>query len=242
LRNVVKIPLPGLSTIRRWASKIKINVDVLTSILHCMEFKGRGMRKFEKLVVLTFDKIYLNNKISIDRETQQVVRPHKTCQCVMVRSLFSNWKQPIHYYYDKAMTKDTIFNIIACLYDVDYTVAITSDMGPGNMALWAELEIGIAPKNSFFQHPCNVDLKVYVFADAPHLLKLLRNHFLDEGFNIDDRLIDKKCIQKVLAINVKDLKVAFAISQYYLDVKESERKTESPPCCPIIVKQDSLCD
>lgn len=37
LRNVTKIPLPGLSTIRRWASKIKINMGVLTSILHCME-------------------------------------------------------------------------------------------------------------------------------------------------------------------------------------------------------------
>jgi len=147
----------------------------------------------------------------------------------MVRSLFSNWKQLVYYYYDKAMTKDTIFNIIACLYDVDYTVvAVTSDMVPGNMALWAELEIGIAPKNSFFQHPCNADLRVYVFADAPHLLKLLRNHFLDEGFNIDDRLIDKKCIQKVLAINVKDLKVAFAISQYHLDIKGSERQKVLP--------------
>jgi len=47
------------------ASKIKINVGVLTPILHCVEFKGRSMRKFEKLVVLTFDEIYLNNKISI---------------------------------------------------------------------------------------------------------------------------------------------------------------------------------
>jgi len=83
------------------------------------------------------------------------------------------------------------------------------------------------PKNSFFQHSCNADLRVYVFVDAPHLLKLLRNHFLDEGFNID-RLIDKKCIQKVLAINVKDLKVAFAISQYHLDVKGSERQKVFP--------------
>jgi len=53
---------------------------------------------FEKLVILTFDEIYLNNKISIDRETQQVVGLHKTCQCVMVKNLFSNWKQPVYYY------------------------------------------------------------------------------------------------------------------------------------------------
>jgi len=67
----------------------------------------------------------------------------------MVRRLFSNWKQPVYYSYDIAMTKETIFNIIACLYNVEYTViAVVSDMG--NMALWAELEIGIAPKNSFF--------------------------------------------------------------------------------------------
>lgn len=131
LRNVIKIPLPGLSTIRRWASKIKINEGVLTPILHCMEFKGRGMQKFKKLVVLTFDEIYLNNKIAIERETQQVVGPHKTCQCVMVRSLFSNWKQPVYYCYDTAMTKETIFNIIACLYNVEYTVVASKRHGSG---------------------------------------------------------------------------------------------------------------
>jgi len=42
LRNIVKILLSDLSTIRKWASTIKINVSVLTPILHCMEFKGHA--------------------------------------------------------------------------------------------------------------------------------------------------------------------------------------------------------
>ena len=33
--------------------------------------------------------------------------------------------------------------------------------------------------------------KIYVFADVPHLIKLLRNHFIDQGFLIDEKYVKK---------------------------------------------------
>lgn len=229
LRNVMELPLPALSTLRRWASSISVDEGILTSVLQCMQAKSKGMQIKEKLVSLTFDEIYLSNRIAIDRKMQQVVGPHKTCQCVMVRSLFSNWKQPVCYYYDQSMTKSILYDIIARLHAVDYiVVAVTSDMGPDNMALWHELKIGVPPNKSFFEHPSNASLRVFVFADTPHLLKLIRNHFLDNGFKINEQLIHKKCIEKLLSINADDLKIAFNISQYHLDVKGSERQKVLP--------------
>lgn len=42
------------------------------------------------------------------------------------------------------MTKEILLNIIKALYEIEYTVmAITSDMGATNMALWKKLNIGI---------------------------------------------------------------------------------------------------
>lgn len=73
IKNVMKIPLPGLSTLRRWANRVHIKPGVFSVVLDVMRAKKRCIHDVEKLVVLTFDEMYLNNKISIDRETEQVI-------------------------------------------------------------------------------------------------------------------------------------------------------------------------
>jgi len=90
MRNVLKIPLPGCSTLRRWASTIDMNPGVLTSVLHCMKAKGKSIPDIHRLLILTFNDMYLSNKVAIDRKIEKVIGPHRTCQCVMVRSLFSS--------------------------------------------------------------------------------------------------------------------------------------------------------
>jgi len=101
------------------------------------------MSDFEKLIVLTFDEVYLSNKIAIDRKKQQVVGPHKTCQCVMVWSLFWNWKQPVYYNYNTPMIRDKILHIISRLHDAGYTIIIQllqwHAIWARQMALWSEL-------------------------------------------------------------------------------------------------------
>jgi len=58
----------------------------------------------------------------------------------------------------------------------------------------------------------------------PHLLKLARNHFLDTGFGIRGHRVEKKCIERILSINAKDVKVSHNISLYHLDVQGCERQ------------------
>lgn len=65
------------------------------------------------------------------------------------------------------------------------------------------------PKKSYFQHPACDSLKVFVFADAPHLLKLLRNHLLDQGFIWNGKTIVKEILLKLLSINAGDLKTSY---------------------------------
>lgn len=147
----------------------------------------------------------------------------------MVRSLFSSWKQPIYYQYDKSMNVSTLFEIISKLHDTGYTViAITSDMGSRNMKLWSELEIGMHPKKYYFQNPACNDLQIFVFADMPHLLKLIRNHFLDDGFYWKGKKIENSVIQKFISLNSKDLKIAHKITDDHLTVQGTDRQKVLP--------------
>jgi len=58
MRDVLKIPLPGCSTLRRWASTIDMNPGVLTSVLHCMKAKGKSIPDIHRLLILTFDEMF----------------------------------------------------------------------------------------------------------------------------------------------------------------------------------------
>lgn len=78
------------------------------------------------------------------------------------------------------MTKELLFQIIEQLHNVGFNViSIISDMGSTNMRLWNSLNISVDNTiNTSFEHPISKN-QVYVFADVPHLLKLTRNHLLD---------------------------------------------------------------
>lgn len=104
----------------------------------------------------------------------------------------------------------------------------------------------------FFFHPKNQNLKVFVFADTPHLLKLIRNHYFDSGFNIPvvnttTTCIDQNCklkhesrhhvynehlsksvLQEMCDLDSSDLKVAFKLKRDYLEVRGSERQRVNP--------------
>lgn len=207
-----------MSTLRDWARCLHLDTGTLTSVIQLMKVKGKGLTEMDRLTVLTFDEIYVSNRISIDPEMQQVIGPHKTCQVVMARGLVNKWKQPVFYRYDQNMTVDIMFEVISKLYDAGFIVeCITSDMGLGNTVFWSKLNVHY--DNVSFPHPVNKDLKIYVFADVPHLLKLLRNHLLDNSFTNNGIKIDKTCLERLLQASQSDIKIAFKISRYHLDVK-----------------------
>lgn len=67
-------------------------------------------------------------------------------------------------------------------------------------------------------HPSNNLLRVHIFANAPHMLKLARNHLLDHGFVFCGNIIDKKCFELLLKLRVKDLTIAHKLTKQHLHV------------------------
>jgi hypothetical protein len=62
-----------------------------------------------------------------------------------------------------------------------------------------------------------------VFADVPHLLKLIRNHFIDQGFTIDGKYINKAGIEELIAASSDDTKIVHKVKDYHLSIRGGKR-------------------
>ena len=143
----------------------------------------------------------------------------------MIRGLFHFWKQPIFYKFDKPLTSDIIKEIIGELYDIGYcVVGLTTDLGPTNIALRKSLNIQTSSESCSFPHPRDNNLKVFLFCDVPHLLKLIRNNFIDSGFCYEENIFDKKVLEEILTLNKGDLRIPYKLEQKHIDVAGSERQ------------------
>lgn len=171
-----------MTTLHYWCATFNIRPGILKDVIKIMEDKGQNLYRTEKLTVLSFDEIYISNKVDLDRKEQKIYGPHKTCQFLMARSLFSTWKQPIYYDFDQPMSKAILFTMLQMLYQIGYiVVAITYDMDSTNLKLWNELNVGInihgdsrkknmedTKKDCFITHVADDALKVF-FLRTSHI-------------------------------------------------------------------------
>lgn len=144
----------------------------------------------------------------------------------MVRGLFSPWKQVIYAEFNQKMTTKILFDLIERLHKNDFHVsAVVSDCGGSNQGLWSKLNI--SDDEPFFAHPCGNGKNIYVFADAPHLLKLTRNWLLDTGFLLEGNIkITQKPLERLLNIPKRYIREfnSLNISRKHLDCKGVQRQ------------------
>ena len=63
----------------------------------------------------------------------------------------------------------------------------------------------------------------------PHYLKLLRNHFLDKGFQLGDgTIIDSSIVREVLEKDKGEIKLCYKLKSQMLNVKGNERQKVAP--------------
>ena len=135
----------------------------------------------------------------------------------------------IYYSYDQPLNSSILLKVIKELYDAGYiVVAVTTDLGSSNQKTFKSLNVGIAKhEKCYFTHPSKFDLKVFCFSDGPHLLKLLRNHYLESGFVINNTQFNTKVMERMLSINNKDLKAMFKVTEAHIKVSGQSRQKVS---------------
>ena len=226
LRRKKNYPLPALSTLRKYASNVKLEQGVIQEAMTVMKLKSKNVTSRDRLCSLFFDEIHLSGEIEIDRKNEQRVGPAKTAQVGMIRGLASTWKQPVYYKYDQKLTKTIIEDVIGQLYDAGYTVvSLTTDMRTSNIAVWNDFNIGIDNGNkNYFVHLRDHTLKIFVFADPPHF------HFVDSGFHVNNKHLKKDVLEELLTFSGTDYKLNHNLKSEHLNVKYSERQRVSPAC------------
>jgi hypothetical protein len=242
LRKVKNIPLPGLSTLAKWTQNFKCIPGIQEEVINIMKAKSKFLNEFSKKTVLSFDEMGIDSRICYDEAEDKAYGPHSNVQVLMARGLFNQWKQPVYYDFDKKVTSQILLQIIETLDNAGFdVVAVVSDMGGGNQGLWKELDVGFGSQKrkkkvknqtvtqsakgklrSSFKHPVTKN-NIWVFPDMPHLLKLLRNHFLDEGIKFSDgQTVEKSIVESV--IEEQELKLCPKLSTHLTTVKQSARQ------------------
>lgn len=185
--------------------------------------KNTSLTKMEKSCVILFDEMKIQASYDYDKKNDTTLGPRNYVQVVMARGICGNWKQPIFYDYDQKLTKNLLFKIITKLENIGYPVyAINCDLGGSNRGLWKSLNI--SEETTWFTNPVSKK-RVHVFADAPHMIKLLRNHFLDTGFVLNNKVITSKPIVDLLQNTQNlDLNIAHKINSDFLTVKGAQRQ------------------
>ena len=204
IRSKKLIPLPGEETIRRHYANFVIEEGHFTQVHTLLGLMALEMTEKQKIVVLSFDEVNTKGDISLDVTQDRVVGPHSDMNVMMVRGLYGNFKVPIWAGYDKKMTKEILETAIKALSEVGFhVIAIVCDMGTKNDKVKKELDVTI--EKPWFQNPCadRPNSKVYWYHCMPHLIKLMRNHFVDQGFVLGtgtrigkehmEQVLDKMC-------------------------------------------------
>ncbi|KAJ8884124.1 hypothetical protein PR048_015981 [Dryococelus australis] len=112
LRNKLKFPLPSITTLRRWSSKIDCRSRssarcAASYFKKCCKFLREGM-------------INSTNDACFNSVRGKLMGPHKAFQVVMAYGLFSTWRQPVYYDFDAPMTESRLKQKIISLESSGY--------------------------------------------------------------------------------------------------------------------------
>ena len=81
------MPLPSISTLNRWVKDINIEPGLLKSVLRMMQSKGKSMTSGEKVCILSFDEMKLDDRHVYDRVADKFYCNKKYVQVVTARGI-----------------------------------------------------------------------------------------------------------------------------------------------------------
>lgn len=227
LRGNSILPLPSKASIESYLNKFIVKPGVQTEFLNMISANLKHGDLHEKQCIIVLDEMEVKKKYEYDRRSKQVFKPHKKVQVVLVRGLLKSWKQVIYLGFDTNMTKALLTELILLCENQGAVVrAVGFDMG--NHGLIKELGV-LKNENFKFTHPTDSSRVIYTICDVPHLVKLFRNHCLDEGFIFnygteEEFTLGKEDFQLLLRNDGADLKLCPKLSSIHINVHGSARQ------------------
>ncbi|CAL8074647.1 unnamed protein product [Orchesella dallaii] len=226
-RSEYKLPLPATRTLRRWVHKFSCSPGLLLDVVEILRDHASVLDIKSRLCAISYDEMSSDSRYILDPLNDNIVS-HSKVQLLMARGIYENWKQPLYYDFDTPMTPELLEKIIISLESAGFPVlSVTSDLGGENRSIWKHY--GISTSKSWFENPHDKSRRVHVFADVPHMLKLIRNHLLDDGFATENgTIINKETFEDLVSAASGELTVCPKLSHKLLDVSGAERMRVRP--------------
>lgn len=222
-----KYPLPCVSAVKRYLSKIHFEPGELNLVFALMEYLGATLSEIEKFVIVTFDEMYLRKVCAYDPKNDVVIGPCNQVQVVNVRSLFGAWKNPIFFNFDTPMTPEIYNSLVKRLHKAGFTVvANVSDSASTNKKFFKDM--GCTLTSPVFKHP-ETQMPIVCLHDPPHNVKLCRNHLLDKSIRLNPnqepaRVATKSCLLELVQLTCAVDGPPHDVRIEHLTVKGSDRQ------------------
>ena len=201
LRKTFNLALPSQSQIRRWYSKIPADPGFTEPAFNALKLKEEEAKENGKEVLcsLMLDEMSIKKHVSWDGHKYQgyvdlgngaddSLPMANDALVFMVVSLNSSWKVSCGYIFIDGLSGQEHANLVkVCiqrLHDRGIQVTSLTCDGPScHLSMLRELGLSIDLSNmvAYFIHPQDPRLRVYVFLDICHMLKLERNTFGEWG-------------------------------------------------------------
>ncbi|RXG59665.1 DNA transposase THAP9 [Armadillidium vulgare] len=215
LREIFK--LPSVSSLRLWTRKLNIQVGVCPRLFSVLSAKMLKVHEVDKICVLYIDEMSIKKSLEYNSRFGSILgfvdygngrrepKLANTALAFMVRSLHSNWKQALSFFFCENSVsflelKEVMFSILTELKNIGIkVVAITTDQGSNFAKCFKNLGVSISEPFFNFQNE-----KIYVLCDVPHLIKSVRNTLKNYNIRSNDGTAKWYDIRKCYELNLSN--------------------------------------
>lgn len=220
-------PTPSYTTLTKRIRHIQMSFGVFEHLLEPLQCKIQALDPLDRICILSIDEMEISGDINFDKHKStfcgnitlgdsQLVGNHLTV--VLMKGVKSPWKQVIACEVTGPSTKGSLQKelIENCITFVDKcglrVIALSSDMGSNNRAMWSSLGVEVTRNESQRNVKFEVENDViYVVPDVCHLLKNLKSAVLNSGLTLPLSLVQNE-----------ELPSNFVSGQYILQLWHSE--------------------
>jgi len=231
-------PFPATRTLQTWTKKINMEPGICFAVLNLLKNEFENANEMDRQCVIGFDEMAIDSSIDYDPNEDKIYGPKTNVNCWFVRGLFSKWKQFIAYEFDETLSAEKFMNLVTHLENSGLRVrACVNDLGGKNRGLWKKLGIYCHVSEvvgalaldikSYCINPVSKN-KIWFFADAPHLLKLMRNNLIDKGLVLNGGYkIARSDLERLVFLDMCEIRANFPLRKEHLNLTGKQKQKVS---------------
>jgi hypothetical protein len=210
-----RMVLPAIPTVRHWIGGSSKFMPGLSKVFfRHLKLKASTMTEMSRECVILFDEMSIKSHLEYS-STLDVIEGYedmghigrtkklgKYAGVFLLRGLFHHWKLPIGYFISEhglsgVKIKELLQAMILQLVSIDLEPrAFVCDQASTNRKAMSEL--GVSPEKPFFKVG---ERKIFCLYDVPHLIKSLRNNFLQSDFILENETLSFENVRQVYKID-----------------------------------------